>query len=886
MARENMETWSRLREVNRIRAALIGALALIALSFAIAAARPAASGAAAFGEVASWGSPGAAPGSLLNPLLVGADSTTGSVYVGDYLEGESAAESKTLRVQKFSAAGSLEGLAEIPINPVATEPNGETFEGILVDHSRGLFYLLQSTGGVATRVLAFSTTPNGSQELVPATPPSFTLPTGAEALDQAEAFALDPSNGDLLVLAHEGSASGSPSVVERFAPDGSKVARKKLTDNPQFMAVGPDGTAYLVEKTVEPAIASELSPDFSTFQEIPGFKAAEELDEEISVVGVSGAGSFAYGSQLAVSPDGKFLYWKSASAASSPETRTPTLINGYSFADHSIVRRYGSLDPEPPEGTSVFNEKCVVSTFTSSLATVGEKVIVLDQGPPTTEFLLSEGIEPKFGVRVMTFGPGGSCSTAAGQPPQALLSLKQGATEVSSVAANSSVTLDPTATELPEAETKVSKLIWRIEGPGPVEEIPVTLSPEISQSSALPTLQHTFTAAGNYTVRLTLIGAARRDPERYGRAWGAPAKTLAVGIASATPTIASINPTKGPATGGTMVTITGSNLTSPTAVEFGSTPALKIEGKSDTEIVAEAPPGTAGTKADITVETAGGASAHTAADEFEWESTVAPTTPVVTSISPVKGPAAGGTAIAITGSHLTGATGVTFGGAAATSFTVVSDTRVTAVSPAGVGGTKAGVKVVTPGGTSAAVSADEFEWEAAPVVLQFALTVTKGGSGAGTVTSAPSGISCGGACSASYSEGATVTLTATPASGSVFAGWGGACSGTGTCVVALTAAKSVTATFNVPAAAGPAPSPPPGPGPSPSKPTPKPVVCKKGFKKEKVKGKVKCVKEHSTRKPKHAHKKTKKHHKSHGGKAHDGSARSVLSRFGVIDSGL
>src|SRR2546425_1791117 len=80
-------------------------------------------------------------------------------------------------------------------------------------------------------------------------------------------------------------------------------------------------------------------------------------------------------------------------------------------------------------------------------------------------------------------------------------------------------------------------------------------------------------------------------------------------------------------------------------------------------------------------------------------------------------------------------------------------------------------------------------------VLQFfPLTVTKTGTGAGTVTSSPPGISCGADCSESYA-GATVTLTAAPSAGSSFAGWSGACTGTSTCTVTMTAARSVTATF-------------------------------------------------------------------------------------------
>jgi hypothetical protein len=59
----------------------------------------------------------------------------------------------------------------------------------------------------------------------------------------------------------------------------------------------------------------------------------------------------------------------------------------------------------------------------------------------------------------------------------------------------------------------------------------------------------------------------------------------------------------------------------------------------------------------------------------------------------------------------------------------------------------------------------------------FILTVARAGSGSGTVTSSPTGIDCGSACAWSYASGPVMTLTATPAAGSIFTGWtGGGCS--------------------------------------------------------------------------------------------------------------
>ena len=88
----------------------------------------------------------------------------------------------------------------------------------------------------------------------------------------------------------------------------------------------------------------------------------------------------------------------------------------------------------------------------------------------------------------------------------------------------------------------------------------------------------------------------------------------------------------------------------------------------------------------------------------------------------------------------------------------------------------------------------------------FTLNVSKTGPGSGTVTSAPAGIDCGATCSDSFAGNSTVTLTATPAAGSAFAGWGGACSGTGACTVTMNAAKTVTATFNSTGSGPPAPA--------------------------------------------------------------------------------
>ena len=82
---------------------------------------------------------------------------------------------------------------------------------------------------------------------------------------------------------------------------------------------------------------------------------------------------------------------------------------------------------------------------------------------------------------------------------------------------------------------------------------------------------------------------------------------------------------------------------------------------------------------------------------------------------------------------------------------------------------------------------------------RFTLTVNPTGTGSYSITSSPSGITCPGTCSATFSVGTPVTLTASPANGTTFNGWSGACSGTSTCPVTMNADATVGADFTGPA---------------------------------------------------------------------------------------
>ncbi|MBU1221389.1 glycosyl hydrolase family 5 [Myxococcota bacterium] len=75
------------------------------------------------------------------------------------------------------------------------------------------------------------------------------------------------------------------------------------------------------------------------------------------------------------------------------------------------------------------------------------------------------------------------------------------------------------------------------------------------------------------------------------------------------------------------------------------------------------------------------------------------------------------------------------------------------------------------------------------------LTVYSAGSGSGIVTSSPAGIECGQTCSAAFTTGTEITLSAQSDTDNIFTGWSGACSGTETCILTLNAPTYLTATF-------------------------------------------------------------------------------------------
>lgn len=171
----------------------------------------------------------------------------------------------------------------------------------------------------------------------------------------------------------------------------------------------------------------------------------------------------------------------------------------------------------------------------------------------------------------------------------------------------------------------------------------------------------------------------------------------------ARPAISSLSSSAGPTTGGGSLVIQGANFYSVSAISFGGTFATSFTVNSPTQITATIPAHAAGT-VDITITNSAGSSPlDPAHDQYTWQAAG----PAVSSVSPNSGTASGGTTVTILGTGFTGVSQVKFGGTSATSFTVNSATSISAVAPAHTAGL-VDIQVVTPTGTSTAVSADQF----------------------------------------------------------------------------------------------------------------------------------------------------------------------------------
>ncbi len=162
--------------------------------------------------------------------------------------------------------------------------------------------------------------------------------------------------------------------------------------------------------------------------------------------------------------------------------------------------------------------------------------------------------------------------------------------------------------------------------------------------------------------------------------------------------INSVTPNQGGFLGGTVITITGANLTNTYEVTVGGASCTNVAVLSPTSVRATTPAGSPG-PASIAVRTLAGTTLASAPFTYLQSS--------ISSVVPSLGIYTGGTAITITGTNLSGATSVTVGGVPATNVVAVSSTTVTAVTPAGSVGA---VNVTVSGPKNTATAAGGFAY--------------------------------------------------------------------------------------------------------------------------------------------------------------------------------
>lgn len=177
------------------------------------------------------------------------------------------------------------------------------------------------------------------------------------------------------------------------------------------------------------------------------------------------------------------------------------------------------------------------------------------------------------------------------------------------------------------------------------------------------------------------------------------------------PVTSGASPASGPLSGGTPVTISGSNFSGASVVLFGAVGQNDLSSVTDTSIQTTSPAASTAGSVDIYVIASGQKSVLNSNCTFTYAEV-----PTVSSCLPRNGPNAGGTPVTLTGSGFTGATQVLFGGAAATAFTVVDDTTINATTPPGSG--TVNIVVTTPeGGSSASVGALQFMYATIPLSI-------------------------------------------------------------------------------------------------------------------------------------------------------------------------
>ncbi len=195
-------------------------------------------------------------------------------------------------------------------------------------------------------------------------------------------------------------------------------------------------------------------------------------------------------------------------------------------------------------------------------------------------------------------------------------------------------------------------------------------------------------------------------PGEVGEYLGAQMAALNILAGEPAPTVGKLSVKKGPAAGGTSVTITGTGFTGAAAVRFGSNDATGFTVNSATSITAVSPPGTTGVS-DLSVTTPNGTSGAFPNDVFKYGN------PTVTSVSPATGPSTGETSVTVTGSGFAPGPELTvlkFGKSLGSLVECPSSTTCMVVAPPAKKAGTVDVRARAGGKTSSKSSADHYAY--------------------------------------------------------------------------------------------------------------------------------------------------------------------------------
>ncbi|MGO9863750.1 MAG: IPT/TIG domain-containing protein [Terriglobales bacterium] len=240
---------------------------------------------------------------------------------------------------------------------------------------------------------------------------------------------------------------------------------------------------------------------------------------------------------------------------------------------------------------------------------------------------------------------------------------------------------------------------------------------------------------------------------------------------SSSPQISSAIPISGSLSGGTQVDISGSGLINTSSILFGVVPATEFEVLNDTMIFVITPPGTSVGEVPITVVTPNGISVPSSTSQFTY---IQVTPPSIASVFPAFGAQSGGTQVTITGSDLSGATAVNFGGIPATEFVANSDNSILVTLPAGTAPGIVPVTVTTPSGISASDPAANFTFLPPQQTGASQSGGSASGSSSGGSSSAQGGSSQGGSAAGGSTSPGSSSSAGSSQSGS---GQGGSSQG-------------------------------------------------------------------------------------------------------------